>query len=222
MYTFLETHQEFGAAGCKLIYGNGEIQNTCASTFPMPFNEFSSLFLLNRLFPRSRIFSARELDYWDHKDSRSVDCLSGACMMVRKSIVDKVGGFDDKIFMYADDVDFCMRILKEGYQIYYLSTETIVHYEGSGTKKTGKKNFSTLFQKESERYVINKHFGPGKAACYTLVVLAGSVFRIIFSILIFPLLMMKSKNEDKNLSDILSKYSSLLLWSINIKKLTRP
>ena len=70
------------------------------------------MLLLDRVFPGSRLLSARELGHWDHEDSRVVDCLSGACMMVRRELVERLGGFDERLFMYGEDLDLCRRLAR--------------------------------------------------------------------------------------------------------------
>jgi len=85
MFLFLEKNVDFGAVGCKLVNVDGQIQFTCARTFPTPLNQFSLLAMLNRLFPRSIKLSTVEMNYWDHADSREVDCLSGACIMAESA-----------------------------------------------------------------------------------------------------------------------------------------
>ena len=156
MYQFLEHNVSFGAAGCKLTHRNGIIQYECARTFPTIFNEIYHFFFLNRIFSKSKTFSSSELDYWDHQNSTSVDCLSGACMMVRKIIIDKLGGFDESTFMFSEDLDLCYRILKDDRKIYYLATEVIIHNQGSSTHKKNK-SFTIIMQKQSISYFITKH-----------------------------------------------------------------
>ena len=135
--------------------------------------------MLNRLFPKSRLFSSIEMKYWDHTTSREIDCISGAYMMVRKAIINKLQGFDENIFMYADDVDLCYRIKQEGWKLYYLANEKIIHYAGVSSNQKSNKHFSTIMQKESNYYFINKHFGKFKAQQFKLAVCIGTMISLI-------------------------------------------
>ena len=135
MKKILDNDSAIGAVGCKLIYPTGETQYVCARTFPTPLNQFFFLSLLNRIFPRSKFFSSVELGFWDHNDSRYIDCLSGACILARHDIIATLGGFDENIFMYAEDVDLCYRIKQLGYKIYYLADHRIVHFSGASSKQ---------------------------------------------------------------------------------------
>ena len=222
MFRFLEDNKDFGAVGCRLIYPNGVIQYTCACTFPTPFNQMCYLLGLNRIFPKSKVFSSSELDYWDHQTSGSVDCLSGACMMVRKSIIERLGGFDESTFMYSEDFDLCYRILKDGWKIYYLSEEVIIHNEGSSTNKKKNKNFAPLMMKESNFYFLSKHFGHAKPKQFRLVTCIGSLSRILSVMLLFPILMPVLNNKEKNFSEVLDKYTNIFLWSIGIRHAENP
>lgn len=219
MYLFLEKNPDFGAVGCKLVDSEGQIQFTCARTFPTPFNQFSYLALLNRVFPHSRHFSTAELGYWNHADSREIDCLSGACIMVRKQIIDALNGFDEHFFMYAEDVDLCYRIRKQSWKIYYLAEECVYHHEGASSKKRSNKYFTPLWQRASNYYFLDKHFGSLKAFTYKTAVAAGSIIRLFALIFLTPFLI--ATMPGKVSPDIFGKYFYLFLWSIGLKKIER-
>lgn len=218
MFHFLKTNKEYGAVGCKLTDVKGNIQHTCASTFPTPLTELSLLFLLNRIFPRSKYFSTRELDYWDHVDSRDVDCLSGACIMARRDLIERMKGFDEKIFMYSEDLDMCYRILKEGFKIYYLSTEVIKHLAGASSRKAKNVHFAVLMQKQSNYYFMRKHYGGFHAQCFRMAIFAGSLFRILIAIFLLLAFSCGLVKKDINPRYILGKYTNMLLWSLHIKR----
>jgi GT2 family glycosyltransferase len=213
MFSFMETQKDAGAASCKLVHPDGSLQLSHARTFPTPFNQFSELVFLNRFFRKSRIFSSVEMDYWDHNTTRQVDCLSGGCIMARKEIIDALFGFDENIFMYADDVDLCYRIGRRGWKIYYLASESIIHDEGKSSEQRKEKFFSTILQRESNYYFLRKHFGGLKAWEYRLAIFLGSIVRLlsIFAILLVSKPMKKSEGVSIG---TLSKYYNLLLWSL--------
>jgi GT2 family glycosyltransferase len=220
MHAFIDAHPECGAVGCKLTAPNGDIQYTCASSFPFPRREFNFFFCLNRLFPKSPYFSARELDYWDHLDSRYVECLSGACMLVRKEIIDELKGFDNELFMYAEDIDLCFRIIKAGWQNYYLSSENIIHYEGASSSKTKKRYFSDMLQHESNYLFLKKNMGAITALNYRIIVLFGSIFRVLLSTPVYLLYIMRQNDEKKKIYQIMTKYTYILLWSVGEKNIS--
>ena len=181
MFHFMEANTNIGAVGCKLLNQDGSIQFTCARTFPTLFNQFCYFMMLNRLFPKS--CSTTEMSYWDHRDSREIDCLSGACIFARKDIINKLQGFDEKFFMYAEDVDLCYRIKLEGWKLYYLASEEIYHLEGASSKKQSQKYFSAIAMRESNFQFFVNHYGKVNAQVYKLIIFIGSVFRLLVIVL---------------------------------------
>ena len=219
---FLDTYSEYGAAGCKILNPDGSIQLTCARTFPSPFRQFCFLAMLNRLFPKSRFFSTVEMAYWDHSDSREIDCLSGAFMMVRKSLADELRGFDENLFMYAEDVDLCFRIKSKGKKIYYLATEEIYHFEGAGTRKNPNPNFSSIMQMGSNYYFIRKHYGPAAGYRFKIAIFIGSMIRLGMLVLLAPYLLVFSSNRNYDIKSKMDKYYDILLWSVGRRNLKLP
>lgn len=217
MFQYADTHPEVGAVGCKLLNQDGSVQFTCARTYPTLWNQFCELMMLNRVFPRSKMFSTIEMNYWDHKDSRQIDCLSGACILARKSIIDKLGGFDENLFMYAEDVDLCFRINLEGKKIYYLADEKIYHLEGQSSKQQSNKYYSAIIQRESNHYYTRKHFGAVSALFYRAIIFIGSSVRLLVTVL-SVLDPSRNRLTRERRHDILLKYFNLLLWSSGFSK----
>ena len=219
MFFILEKHADIGAVGCQLVTSAGQIQYTCARTFPSPLNQFSLLVMLNKLFPRSRQLSTAEMEYWDHTDSREIDCLSGACIMARKHIIDGLNGFDEAFFMYAEDVDLCYRIRSEGWKIHYLAEERIFHHEGASSKKRANRHFSAIMQRASNYYFLTKHFGRIQALKYRVAVAVGSIIRLCVLMFLAPILI--KTNPEKVSTDSFPKYWNLFLWALGLRNIHR-
>ena len=98
---FIDANKQFGAAGPKILNPDKTAQYECARNFPSPLTEFFVLTTLYKRFPKSRIFGSYLMTYWDHNDSREVDLISGACMLIKKEVFDAVGLFDENFFMYT-------------------------------------------------------------------------------------------------------------------------
>lgn len=135
MKEFLERNPDVGVVGPKVWYPTGRIQRT-ARTFPnLLTGIFNSKSILTRLFPDnpwSRAYTATDADY---ERTRDVDWLCGACLMTPRKVYEEVGGFDERYFLYSEDVDWCMDIKKKGYRRVYYHEPEILHYEEQ-TKKT--------------------------------------------------------------------------------------
>lgn len=216
MFHFMESNKDVGAVGAKLLNQGGSIQFTCARTFPTLFNQFCYFMMLNLLFPKSKLFSTIEMNYWDHRDSREIDCLSGACIFASKNIINKLHGFDEKFFMYAEDMDLCYRIKREGWKLYYLASEEIYHLEGASSEKQPQKYFSAIAMRESNYLFFAKHYGKMHAQIYKFIIFIGSVFRLL--VIILSSLNFGKRGMNKQYKEtVINKYVNLVLWSLGRK-----
>ena len=216
MWTFLRRSPAHGAVGCRLLNTDLSIQLTCASSFPSPRNELNSLLGLDRLFPRSRFFSSRELNYWDHVDSRDVECLSGACMMLARSLAQRHGGFDENHFMYGEDLDLCCRVRREGLRLRYLADEVVFHHEGAASRKRGR-SFAPLFQRAANYYFLRKNFGRATAVAYRGAVWIGSGVRIVGAVVLVPWWVLRPGATRQDLPNFLARHADLFLWASGLK-----
>ena len=208
MYDFMESNAEYGAVGPKIFTDDRASVSFCAARkFPSIRTIFFSLTTLNRL---SKCFSSSAMEWWDHKDSREVDSLSGACMMVRKKAIDEIGLFDENFFMYAEDIDWCYRIKKGGWKIFYLIEAAIIHYgERSAVKKFTEtenmvENFKAYFK------YFKKHYGFVYAFCYRLMlgfVMTGwNVF--------WAIKLLSSVESKEKIRQILARNNKFIKWAL--------
>jgi len=136
MIQFFNDTPAAGLAGCKILNPDGTLQLACRRSFPGPWTSFTKVTGLSTLFPKSKIFARYNLTYLDENKSYEVDAISGSFMMMRRSVYDKVGGFDEQFFMYGEDLDLCYRIQKSGFKVYYVYSTQIIHYKGESTKRS--------------------------------------------------------------------------------------
>lgn len=131
---FMDEHPEAGALGVKMIDGYGNFLPESKRGFPSLWNSFCKMFGLSKLFPQSPVFAKYHLRYLNENEIHEVDVLAGAFMLIRKTVLDKIGLLDDAFFMYGEDIDLSYRVTLGAYKNYYLP-ETIIHYKGESTKK---------------------------------------------------------------------------------------
>ncbi|MCD6384208.1 glycosyltransferase family 2 protein [Candidatus Sumerlaeota bacterium] len=148
MITFLQTHPEAGAVGCSLLLADGTTQISYGR-FPSVVSYITDNSLLHPLrisFRRlmRRIFSGKTREK-RRLDSLEVDWLMGACILFPADIIQKVGGLDERFFMYAEDADFCLRIRQHGRRIYYLPQVAIYHYHKAVSRRFLENTYVHLF-----------------------------------------------------------------------------
>lgn len=155
---FMQAHADAGAMGVRMVDGNGHYLPESKRGLPSPMVSFWKLTGVTAMFPRSPRFARYYLGHLDAQRTHAVDVLSGAFFFARRSVLDITGGFDERFFMYAEDIDLSYRILKAGYRNYYFPTVTIVHYKGGSTKKDLR--YVRQFYLAMSQYV-KKHYGRG-------------------------------------------------------------
>ena len=153
---YLEAHSNIGGAGLKLLNEDGSRQLS-ARRFPgfqqALFNRYS---LLTRLFPDNPYSRSYLLTDLDEDAVRDVDWVSGACLIVRRDVYEKIGGLDERFFMYSEDVDWCLRIWKAGYRVVYLPIAEIIHLIG---QTSGKYPFMPIVERHRSMYkYYKKHY----------------------------------------------------------------
>lgn len=173
--SFFEANKEVGAIGIKMLDGSGNFLKESKRSFPSPSTSLYKLFGLAKLFPRSKIFSKYHLGYLKEDENNEVDVLAGAFMMIKKEVLDIVGGFDETFFMYGEDVDLSYRIQKAGYKNYYFADSSIIHFKGESTRK-GSMNYVRMFYNAMSIFV-RKHYGGSKAGLFSFLIHIAIWFR---------------------------------------------
>lgn len=153
---YLNSHDDVGMAGCKILNPDGTLQLACRRSFPTPWIAFSKVVGLSRLFPRSRLFGRYNLTYLDPDQSYPVEAISGSFMVVRREVVEKVGALDEDFFLYGEDLDWCYRIGKAGWKIQYLPATQIIHFKGESSRRSSFDSVRLFYQ--AMHLFVRKHF----------------------------------------------------------------
>lgn len=182
---FFASHPNAGVVGVRMMDGSGNFLPESKRAFPSPKVSFFKLAGLSSLFPTSRLFNRYALGYLPERATHEVDVIAGAFMMTKKSVLDKVGSFDEQFFMYAEDVDLSYRIQAAGYKNYYLGNVPIVHFKGESTKR-GSLHYVHMFYKAMQLFV-KKHYRSSGTSFFAGVLNAGILARQFVAALSLPL-----------------------------------
>jgi O-antigen biosynthesis protein len=137
---------KIGMAGCKILNPDGTLQLACRRGFPTPWVAFTKISGLSTLFPRSKMFGKYNVTYRDPDRSYEVDAISGSFMMMRREAYEQVGGLDETFFMYGEDLDWCYRTQKAGWEIMYIADTQIIHYKGESTRRSDIDEIRTFYK----------------------------------------------------------------------------
>lgn len=148
-------HPRVGIVGPRLIYPDGKPQPS-VKHFPRWLDLFLILTKLPNLFPRlARSYNGLDIDY---AREQTVDQIMGSCFMIRRSCLNDVGGFDERFWIWFEEVDFCKRALGHGWLTLYTPTTTAIHIRGASFKRTS----AVVKQRVLRQSIIHysrKHFG---------------------------------------------------------------
>lgn len=155
LLAFLETHPQHAAVAPRLVHPDGSTQRT-VQEFPSLKTALYFSTPLERWFPQSRELRRYFMRDWDQESSRDVDQPPAAVLLLRKSVLDAVGLFDEELWLFYNDVDLARRIRAAGWRTHYLAEATVLHHVGGSTKKFAA--FVATWQRDRLRY-YRKHHG---------------------------------------------------------------
>ncbi len=134
MVGFMEDQPEVGALGPQLLYPDGRVQSS-RRRFP----RFSTALLegtfLQQLFPHSGALKRYYVLDSGDEETREVDWVVGACLLMRRATLEEVGPLDERFFMYSEEMDWCYRAKELGWRVIYLPRAKVVHHEGKSSEQ---------------------------------------------------------------------------------------
>lgn len=158
---FMDAHPQAGGLGVKMLDGQGNFAPESKRGLPTPAVAFYKMFGFSKLFPKSKQFGKYHLTYLPENEINEIEVISGAFMLIRKSVLDKIGLLDETFFMYGEDIDLSYRITQAGYKNYYFPETQIIHYKGESTKRSSL-NYVVIFYKAMAIF-SKKHFSGSHA-----------------------------------------------------------
>ncbi len=177
---FMDEHKDAGGLGVKMVDGKGKFLPESKRGLPTPTVAFYKIFGFSKLFPKSKTFGQYHLSFLDKDQTHEVDILSGAFMLMRKSVLDKTGLLDESYFMYGEDIDLSYRIIKAGYKNYYFPETRIIHYKGESTKKSSV-NYVVVFYQAMVIFA-KTHFSQKNARLFSILINLAIYFRAFLAI----------------------------------------
>jgi GT2 family glycosyltransferase len=129
----IESDPKIGACGPRIVNPDGSLQTSVWRNPAAPWAMAVAALRLHRLLPRRMGGQLLLGQYWDHARRREVNLLLGAAMLVKRSVIDQVGGFDERFHMYGEDLEWCLRIVRGGWKIIFEPEAEVLHHGGHAT-----------------------------------------------------------------------------------------
>jgi N-acetylglucosaminyl-diphospho-decaprenol L-rhamnosyltransferase len=199
LLNFIEQNPQVGAAAARLLNPDGSLQYSC-SPEPTLKGEVLRLFHLGSVRPDGYY----PMETWDLAMPRPAEVILGACMLVRKSVLDQVGLFDEQFFMYNEETDLCRRIRQAGWQICWVPQAQVTHYGGQSTRQMAAEMFVQLYRAKITYF--RKYHSPFKVGLYKLVLYLTSLPRLALA----PVASLEPAGKGEKHRAIAANYQRLL------------
>ncbi len=170
---FLESEAaaQVGICGVRLLNERGDTQRHCAN-FPVWRTYLGNMIGMDRIFPA--IFPPHFMHGFDHLTSRPVDQVIGAFFFVRRSVFENLGGFDERFFVYFEELDFSLRAMRAGWSTWYLADAVAFHKGGGSSERV--KAMRLFYSLRSRMLYVAKHFSKNRALAVILLTLLVEPF----------------------------------------------
>ncbi len=156
LVNYLDGHSDVMMVGPRLLNKDLTFQHACRRMLPNPLNSFFHIFGLTKIFKNNKYINEYKRYASDPDVTGLTQALSGAAMMFRGKVYNEIGGFDERFFMYGEDLDFCKRTLDKGWKTVYVSDARIIHFGGQSSGKRRVKSLVNFY--EAMWLYYKKHF----------------------------------------------------------------
>ncbi len=173
---FFEGNPEAGVLGPRIVDGEGNLQWSARKELGFASGFLGRTSLLTRLFPKNpllkRLFPATK----KLSGPTVVDWVSGACMVIRRRVFEKIGPIDERFFMYFEDADLCRRAREAGWLVYYLPQVKVLHHTGASSRSKPR----AVWNLHKSAFLYHRKHGPhGPLHLYSLLVALGLFTRTL-------------------------------------------
>jgi GT2 family glycosyltransferase len=166
MVAFLEEHSAVGICGPKIMFPDGTMQ-CCGYPFPTLLREVRQSKNVNRVLR----YVVGDDEWKPPTEPGEVDWVDGACLMIRREVIDQIGLLDEQFFLYAEELDWCYNARKRGWTVVALPTVEMVHYQGKSSEQLKDRSLAYLIETKLRYYRKNR--GLPNALLVSLVYIAG-------------------------------------------------
>lgn len=157
---FAEEHPQAGVVGGSAVFPDGSLNPTSCFNRISLWGLFCTAVGLHLVFPNSRLFNGEMIGGWQRDDARHVDIISGSFMLMKTALWRELGGFNPRYFMYAEDLDICMRAAQLGYRPMITPKARIMHLGGASAIRREEKMVQVMRGRAS---LVRDHWSSLKA-----------------------------------------------------------
>lgn len=209
----LDSAWDIGVVGCRLLNRDYSLQVTCVQPFPTILNQLLALNWIQRRWPRWSLLGISCL-FDSRTDIHEVEVVSGACLMVKREMFERLGGFSTDYFLYAEEADLCHRVRRAGRKICHVGSAKVVHFGGESSKSNGS-TFSDVVMHESIFKLLRKFRGGTYAYLYRATLFLSAAIRVG---VLAPLLLLPGFMTDRGaVLRAFRKWRSIASWALALE-----
>jgi hypothetical protein len=176
MCSYMDRRPSIGILGPRILNPDLTLQPSCKG-FPSHWNTFCHALALDTMFPRSRLFGGFLMKFWPHDAIQSVDIIVGCFWMVRREALNDVSLFDEKFFMFWEDIDLCKRLWIAGWEVVFFPYAESVHHGGASYATAPIQSQITRLCSSAQYF--KKYHSRYSQICFLLILFLHQMNRII-------------------------------------------
>lgn len=210
LYRSLRELPSAGIVGPKLLNADGSVQTSCIQSFPTVMNQVLDFEALRMRTPRSALWGMAPL-FTQPDRPAEVEVVCGASLMIKREVFERVNRFSEDYFMYAEDADLCLKVMRAGWKNYFIPDATVVHFGGSSSGQAAS-GFAAVVMRDSIWRFLTKWHGEQRGRVYRFAMLVVALFRIAMLGLLFPVQVIRARW--RNWLGAFRKWWAILGWSM--------
>lgn len=208
-----------GVVGCRVLNADRTVQMSAVQPFPTILRLAVDSDALRLHFPHWNLWGMQPL-FSECMTATAVDTVTGACLMIRRDVFERVGRFSPEYFMYGEDTDLCRKVWIAGLKVYHLPTTSIIHYGGQSTQRKPESTFTALLQHVSMDIYFSKFHGSLYAGMFRVSRVLAAIVRLAL------LRMMQLRLSDKETRvyhwATIAKWATTLRWALGLENWDGP
>jgi hypothetical protein len=218
MLAVLKTRPDAGVIGPKLVNPDLSVQIDCMRAFPTILNQLFDSSATRKVFAKFDFGGVKPV-IEESNDPVSVEMLPGTCVMLRREVFDQAGRFNEKYFMYAEDVELSYQVKNAGWTNYYVARAAVIHHGGRSSEQKGESFFSTVMMRETVWQFLRATHGQWYAQVYRTTICLAAVGRITVLGLLW--LLPVSRQIRSHAARSCHKWIKVLRWSVGLESWAR-